>query len=145
MREYLLAAKIVLLAVALAVAGWAFFRWRQSKNPELILVTGYCNCGKCCGWEGSPEKAVYNYGKLKGKPKKIGVTASGTIAHKGTVAADPSVFPFGTRLEIPGYGTGTVEDIGGAIKGRHIDIWFTTHEEARRWGAQWLKLGVYRK
>lgn len=47
-----------------------------------LLVTGYCNCGKCCGWRkkwfffGEP---VYNYGKMKGKPKKVGVTASGAV------------------------------------------------------------------
>jgi 3D (Asp-Asp-Asp) domain-containing protein len=77
---------------------------------------------------------------MKGKPKKVGVTARGTKARHGTVAADPAVFPFGTRLEIPGYGTGVVEDTGGAIKGRHIDIWFSSHDEARAWGKRWLDI-----
>ena len=40
-----------------------------------LLVTGYCNCGKCCGWRkkwfffGEP---VYDYGNLRGTPKKVG-------------------------------------------------------------------------
>jgi len=112
-----------------------------AKDPRLVLVTGYCNCGKCCGWKhdwfglGEP---VYDYGPMKGKPKKVGVTALGRTAKHGTIAADPKVFPFDSRLEVPGYGVGTVEDIGGSIKGRHIDVWFPTHEEARRWGARWL-------
>ena len=102
-----------------------------------VLVTGYCNCGQCCGWKrswfgfGPP---VYTYGSMKGKPKKVGQTARGTAARWGTVAADPKVFPFGTRLDIPGYGTGVVEDVGGAIKGRHIDVWFPSHDEALQWG-----------
>lgn len=81
-----------------------------------VLVTAYCNCGDCCGWEysllgfGPP---VYTYGPQKGQRKKVGVTARGTKARLGTVAADPNVYPFGTRLHIPGYGTGVVEDVGG--------------------------------
>ena len=110
-----------------------------------LLVTGYCNCGKCCGWRrkwfffGEP---VYNYGKMKGTPKKVGVTASGAVAAKGTIAADPAVYPFGTRIGIPGYGSGIVQDVGGAIKGAHIDIWFPSHREASAWGARKLKVKV---
>ena len=85
-------------------------------------------------------KPVYDYGPNKGKPKKVGVTASGIVASAGTVAADPMVFKFGTRLEIPGYGIGRVEDVGGAIKGRHIDLWFPSHKEALKWGRRWLKV-----
>ena len=108
-----------------------------------VLVTGYCNCGDCCGWRfswlgfGPP---VYTYGPLKGQRKEIGVTARGTQAHLGTVAADPKVYPFGTRLLIPGYGTGVVEDVGGAIKGKHIDVWFPSHQTALNWGRRNLKV-----
>ena len=110
-----------------------------------LLVTGYCNCGKCCGWRkkwfffGEP---VYDYGNLRGTPKKVGVTASGAVAAKGTIAADPTVYPFGTRIWIPGYGSGTVQDIGGSIKGAHIDIWFQSHAEALAWGARKIKVKV---
>lgn len=113
------------------------------KDSSMILTTGYCSCGKCCGWNrsffgfGPP---VYSYGKNKGKRKKVGMTASGTMAKIGTIAADPKVFPFGTKLKVPGYGMGTVEDIGGAIKGMHIDLWFPTHAAAKKWGARWVKV-----
>ena len=117
----------------------------EVKSRVTMVVTGYCNCGSCCGWRrnwwklGRPE---YDYGPLKGKPKRIGITASGTEAKLGTIAADPKVFPFGTRLRVPGYGVGTVEDIGGAIQGRHIDLWFPSHVTARRWGRKELTIEV---
>ena len=111
------------------------------KDKDLVLVTGYCNCQHCCGWERSWfgfGRPVYTYGQMKGKPKMVGLTARGTVAKRGTVAADPKEFPFGTKLDIPGYGTGIVEDVGGAIRGRHIDVWFPTHEEAKLWGRREL-------
>ena len=118
-----------------------------SGDEQEMLVTGYCNCGKCCGWRkkwfffGRP---VYSYGKMKGSPKNVGVTASGAVAAKGTIAADPTVYSFGTRMAIPGYGLGTVQDIGGAIKGDHIDVWFPSHEAAIAWGARKVKVKVKR-
>ena len=112
-----------------------------AKGKGLFEVTGYCNCGECCGWEYDKDgNAVYNYAHLKGRLKIIGQTSSGKMAKRGTVAADPRVFKIGTKLYIPGYGEGVVEDIGGAIKGRHIDLWFSTHQEAKRWGKRYLKI-----
>ena len=81
---------------------------------------------------------------MKGSPKKIGMTASGKIAAKGTIAADPSVFPFGTKMTIPGYGPGIVQDVGGSVKGTHIDIWFPSHKEAAAWGTRKIKVNVVR-
>lgn len=114
----------------------------EGRTVEL-LTTGYCNCEKCCSWtRNAAGEAVYAYGKLKGKPKSVGRTSSGTTARHGTIAADLTLFPYGTRIEVPGYGTGTVEDIGGMIKDEHIDLWFPTHEEAKRWGRRTLKVCV---
>jgi 3D (Asp-Asp-Asp) domain-containing protein len=53
-------------------------------------------------------------------------TASGTRTHWGTVAADRSLYPFGTRLTIEGFGgmVFVVEDTGGAVHGNVFDVWF---------------------
>ena len=117
-----------------------------SGPTQMVLrVTGYCSCGACCGWRrswfgfGPP---VYARGPLKGRRKRVGVTARGTQAKAGTVAADVKVLPFGTRLFVPGYGAGVVEDTGGAVKGAHIDVWFPTHEAARAWGVRTLRVDV---
>ncbi|MGI5870171.1 MAG: 3D domain-containing protein [Kiritimatiellia bacterium] len=99
-------------------------------------VTGYDNGPKSCGWErdwlGRP---VYGYGPMKGKRKQVGITASGTRAKHGTVAADTRYYPFGTILYIPGYGYGRVEDRGGDIKGpTRLDVWFPNEKAALKWG-----------
>lgn len=147
----LVVAVAVLVAGAAAVAVIVGCESRPAERPfhrtrtVELLTTGYCNCGTCCSWErtwfgfGQP---VYSAGRLKGKPKKVGVTASGTKARRGTIAADTRMFPFGTRLRVPGYGVGTVEDVGGAVKNAHIDLWFPTHREAQRWGVRRLKVEV---
>lgn len=51
-----------------------------------------------------------------------------------TVAADPDVMPLGTRVYIDGIGERVVQDTGGAIKGRKIDLAMESHQEAAAWG-----------
>ncbi|WP_324716344.1 3D domain-containing protein [Carboxydochorda subterranea] len=63
-----------------------------------------------------------------------GVTATGMRAGLGVVAVDPRVIPLGTRLYIPGYGLAVAGDVGGAIKGRRIDLGFNTLREALHFG-----------
>ena len=70
-------------------------------------------------------------------------TASGLPLGWGTVAVDTRVFPFGTKMYIPGYGDGVAADVGSAIIGRIIDIWFPTCDQARAWGRQTLTITVY--
>jgi 3D (Asp-Asp-Asp) domain-containing protein len=70
-------------------------------------------------------------------------TASGLPLGWGTVAVDTRVFPFGTKMYIPGYGNGVAADTGTAIIGRIIDIWFPTCAQARAWGRKTLAITVY--
>jgi len=62
------------------------------------------------------------------------------------VAADTSLFPYGTLLSVPGYDEGRVVpvlDCGGAIKGRRLDVLYPTHKAARQWGVQDLDVVVW--
>lgn len=70
-------------------------------------------------------------------------TASGLPLGWGTVAVDTRVFPFGTKMYIPGYGDGVAADRGSAIIGKIIDIWFPTCAQARAWGRKTLTITVY--
>jgi 3D (Asp-Asp-Asp) domain-containing protein len=86
---------------------------------------------------------VYSSGPSKGKRKKVGITASGTRARRGTIAADTSRYPFGTVMYIDGYGYGRVEDRGGSIKGDRIDLFFPSHRSALEWGRQTIKVKIW--
>jgi peptidoglycan DL-endopeptidase CwlO len=72
-----------------------------------------------------------------------GTTASGLPTSWGTVAVDTRIFPFGTKMYIPGYGNGVAADTGSAIVGRIIDVWFPTCEQARAWGRKTLTITVF--
>ena len=63
-----------------------------------------------------------------------GTTATGLPVGRGVVAVDPSVIPLGTRLSIPGYGSGVAADTGPAIQGLRVDLWFPTRAAALAWG-----------
>lgn len=89
--------------------------WKSLGEFE---ITAYCPCGQCCGqWAD-------------------GITASGHIAEEGvTVAADTSLLPYGTKIMIDGEEY-IVQDCGGAIQGKRIDIFFADHETALSYGRQ---------
>ena len=76
-------------------------------------------------------------GKQSNHPE-YGITYSGVKVKRdlySTIAADLNVFPLGTVLYIPDYGYGVVTDIGGAIKGNKIDLYFDTVDEVyNEWG-----------
>ncbi len=142
-RVLLISVFIVSLAV---ISGCTRFRPPRGAKPRTVtvLATGYCKCGKCCGWKRNWRfQPVFSSGSQKGKVKKVGVTASGTKAKKGTIAADTRKYPFGTIMYIEGYGYGRVEDRGGAIKGEHIDLFFRTHKQALEWGRQNKRVKVW--
>lgn len=88
-----------------------------------FVITAYCTCRICCG--------VYSGGNR---------TASGTVPTSNhTIAVDTSVIPFGTKVVINGQ-VYVAEDRGGAIKGKRIDMFFMTHNEALRWGRRTMEV-----
>lgn len=67
------------------------------------------------------------------------ITATGTVPrHMETVAVDPTVIPYGTKLYIADLDIFvTAEDCGGAVKGNVIDIYMDgTEESTRAFGRQ---------
>lgn len=68
------------------------------------------------------------------------ITATGTTVHWGTVAVDPKVVPYGTRMFIISedgsyvYGIGTAEDCGGGVKGKHVDLYVPSMDYAYQVG-----------
>ncbi len=118
----------------------------QKPVVRTMETTGYCNCEKCCSWQYSMfgfGPPVYTTGKLRGKRKEIGLTSSGTKARYGTVAADLKKLPIGTIVFIAGFGWGRVEDCGGAIVGDKLDIWFSDHQAAKKWGRKKVPVKIW--
>lgn len=96
----------------------------NNVNAEVFKATAYCSCEKCCDKDPSD--------------KWYGITATGKRARWGTVAVDKRVIKLGSRLRIMGF-PNTIfraEDVGSAIKGNRIDVWFPSHREALNFGVQ---------
>lgn len=90
----------------------------DKKYLGRFKITAYCPCSKCCG-------------------KDNGITASGTRVKEGrTIAVDPKIIPLGSKVELNGK-TYIAEDVGGAIKGNTIDLFFNSHTEANKWGVKY--------
>lgn len=90
-----------------------------------VKTTGYCNCSRCAGrWAGSP-------------------TASGTHPKQNrTIAVDKNLIKLGTKVKI-GDEMYVAEDTGGAIKGKKIDIYYSSHSRAQAHGVKYQKIKVY--
>ncbi len=71
------------------------------------------------------------------------LTKAGTKPVVGfTAAADPRVLPLGSIVWIEGLGERMIHDTGGAVRGRHIDVFADSCTEARRWGRQARRVRV---
>ena len=93
------------------------------KSLGTFKLTAYCPCSQCCG-------------------KCDGITATGTKATPGrTISVDPSKIPYGSEVIINGH-TYIAEDCGGAIKQNKIDIFFSSHTEALKFGVQYAEVFV---
>ena len=71
-------------------------------------------------------------GKERGDPD-WGITATGIPLEHGICAVDPDVIPLLTHLYVPGYGPCLAADVGGAIKGNHIDLGFPEDHAPNPW------------
>ncbi|WP_430123598.1 3D domain-containing protein [Paenibacillus solani] len=109
-------------------------REEQVLHTVKVTATGYT-----AGYEST--------GKKPGHPQ-YGITYSGVKVKRdrntlSTIAADPKVFPLGSILYIPDYGYGIVADIGSAIKGPKIDLYFTTTKQVfKEWGKKEVEVQV---
>jgi 3D (Asp-Asp-Asp) domain-containing protein len=105
---------------------------RPQYKEVWAVVTAYCPCRRCCGRFAN------------------GKTSTGTSAWVRGIAADPTVLPYGTRVEVEGYGTSKIDDTGLAMRRTwrrsgmiHLDVRMTYHYEARNWGRKIMKIRIY--
>ena len=114
-------------------------------QPTVVKMktTSYCHCRRCCSYKWLFFIPYQKAGAFSFRIKQVGITSSGVMARPGTIAADTSLYPYGTIMHIPGYGYGRVEDTGGAIKGQHIDLYRPNHWFARHWGVRAKRVRVW--
>jgi 3D (Asp-Asp-Asp) domain-containing protein len=72
-----------------------------------------------------------------------GQTATGIATSWGVVAVDPALIPLGTRMTIPGYGEGIAADLGSAVRGATIDLWFPSRAQALVWGRRTVTITLH--
>ncbi len=134
--------------------GWERGSWKYLK---LDFWNKYNNYGK---YQGTPYSGKTASGSKPGEPRKSLFSLDSLyrpwkipfkvvffpwflLPKDGTIAADTKYYPFGTRMYVPGYGWGRVEDRGGAIKGPdRIDLFFNSHQEAIRWGRRRVNVEI---
>ncbi len=108
--------------------------WTKYPSNK-VVATGYT-----AGFEST--------GKRPDHPS-YGITYSGVQVRRdlySTIAADPTVYPIGSVLFIPGYGYGVVADTGSAIKGNRIDLYYESVRDVYdKWGKQELEVFLVRK
>lgn len=59
-----------------------------------------------------------------------------------TIAVDPGVIPYGTKLFVEGYGLAIAADTGSAIRGNTIDVYFNTRGEACNWAVKYVNVYI---
>lgn len=71
------------------------------------------------------------------------ITSIGTVPKWGTIAVDPRVIPYGSKVYIPQFNkTFIAEDCGGAIKGNIIDIFMNSESECYKWGRRTIDIYI---
>lgn len=71
------------------------------------------------------------------------ITSTGTVPKWGTIAVDPRVIPYGSRVYIPQFNKVFIaEDCGGAVKGNIIDIFMSSKAECYKWGRRTIDIYI---
>lgn len=95
---------------------------------EVFEVSAYCNegtngCKICCG-----------------KWAELNQTASGRAPVAGITIAAPRRFKLGTTLNIEGVGVRRVDDRLAKKYDHRIDLFFSRHSDAKKWGVKKLNV-----
>ncbi len=135
---------ITAIFTSLVCAGWYSFIERKAEEEPIsysyehftedetiylgkYYVIPYCGCSECCGMWGVDRPVSYD-------GTEIVYTANQSIATEGvTVAANPEVFPYGTKLIIDGREY-VVQDKGSNKSA--IYLYFESHSDAVEHGIE---------
>jgi 3D (Asp-Asp-Asp) domain-containing protein len=98
----------------------------SSTHAKEITVKATAYTASCQGCSGITKTGI----NIKENPDKK------------VIAVDPSVIPLGSKVYVEGFGEATAEDTGSAIKGKRIDIFIPSEQDALDFGVKKLKVTI---
>lgn len=114
----------LLMALLITVGGLTSSVSAKSKKVKYLgtyKITAYCGCRSCSGGWGNR-------------------TASGRRAKAGrTISVDRRKIKLGSKVRINGH-VYIAQDVGGGVKGKHIDMYFSSHSQVRKFGKKYRKV-----
>ena len=131
MRYTLALVLVAALLLAYAAGFYRTFKGEKGQRTEIAVngmyiparyvgkftISHYCSCPICTN---TPKGSR---------------TATGHIPREGrTVAVDKHIIPLHSVIYVEKLGTFVAEDVGGAVKGNHLDIYIDDHERALNLG-----------
>lgn len=137
MREHRSSIVLFLVGIAMMVIAMYPVVFSQKVEVAAAALKGFPITMHTTGYH-CPRGSKFHQcdKKVDGKVKNDGLTATMTPVKHGVCAADWSVFPPGTKWYHERYGFCTVQDSGGKIKGRGLDFYYESNEEAVKHGVR---------
>jgi 3D (Asp-Asp-Asp) domain-containing protein len=99
---------------------------KKKTKPKIITVKATAYTAYCKGCSGITKTGI----NLRVNPKRR------------VIAVDPKVIPLGTKVYVEGFGKAVAADIGGAIKGKRIDVFIPNKKRAVKFGVKKLKVTI---
>ena len=130
--------------------GWSRVKF---NNREGFVSSKYIRVGQDLNTD-SNNNGSNNNSSSQGKTMNVvaaaytghGTTSTGQKPSWGTIAVDPRVIPYGTKIYIPAFDKVFVaNDCGGAIKGNKIDIFMNSNSECNNWGRKTIEIQILGK
>lgn len=119
-------------------------KWLELNENKNILIQDNINCQQKLDEIVKEENSRKYMGEFTLVAYYQGnITSTGTrpqVNH--TIAVDPKVIPYGSKIYIEGYGTYIAEDCGGGIKGNMIDIYMGSYNECIQFGRRKAKVYI---
>ena len=121
--------------------GW--HKVRLSNNKEGWSSGKYIKIGSNSNNASAPNEGKYTMNVVATAYTGYSTTSTGQKPVWGTIAVDPRVIPYGTKVYIPYFDKVFVaNNTGGAIKGNKIDIFMNTRKECYNWGRKTIEIQV---
>ena len=127
------------------------YKYKSEEQLKIIKKGTKVEEIKVASSRGESSRKVSSNTNGKGKHMSVvataytghSITSTGKKPKWGTIAVDPKVIPYGTKVYIPQFNkTFIAEDCGGAIKGNKIDIFMNDESSVYNWGRKTIDVYI---